>query len=416
MNKEDALRHIERLVPGSLSSRNRQILSAAWDGKEYEEIADEISCSTAHAKHLGSQLWSLLSSSLGRSITKSTFRGIFEQMLQPIPVLGDQPPLTVSFYGRAEELATLKTQTDQNHVVALIGPPGIGKSTLAAKLVQTSSATRWDQALWKFLTPNMQLNTLIESLLAQLQVKPSSKPRDPISLLLESLAAQRYLIVLDAAEVVRENPEYETFLRQIVSTSHQSCIVLTSEEPLEIIEIWQFSGLAANTLYLGALDTKSAKRILRDSGLGDEHYWQHLVDHYGRNPLVLKLVANGILDLFGGQVEAVMENVSVVFTDDLEFIIDRQFCKLGTNERRVILALAKANVPLTFPDLIRQPTLDGFASSDLTQVLNFLNKRSIIEILKEKNQLPTYKLNSIVKKHAMNTFNTEAVDSLPIGA
>lgn len=417
MNKEDALKHIDQLLaPNKLSDVDKLLLGGAWDGKEYTEIVTQTPYSLAHTKHLGKKLWDLLSDRLDQPVTKGTFRHIFEQMLEPLPVIGDRPPFNVPLYGRSTELSKLSAVVDQNHLVALLGPPGIGKTALAAKLVQSSSATRWDQAVWKTLNATIQLDSLIDSLLAHLQPQSNSKQREPLALLIEQLQARRCLIVLDSAEVVRGSSEYEAFLRQVVGATHRSCILLTSEDPIEIIEHWQFSGLAAQTLLLRNLDMKSAKQILRDSGLVGEQYWQQLIDRHGGNPLVLKLIANGISELFGGQVEDVVCMVSTFFTDELEFLIGRQFRKLRTAEKRVVLVLAQADAALSFSDLLESSTLKGLSSSDLVQVLDYLGKRSIIEILKEKSEPTRYKLNSIVKKHALNTLTDEAVKSAPIGA
>ncbi|MCU0549548.1 MAG: ATP-binding protein [Leptolyngbya sp. Prado105] len=411
MNKEDALRHIDQLLaPNTLGGRDRLILSGAWNGKEYDQIAAELDCSVAHAKYLGTQLWKLLSETLGRPVTKSTSRRIFEQMLQPIPVLGDQTPVNGQFYGRSTELANLSALVDQNHLVAIIGSPGIGKSALAAKLIQVSSATRWDQAIWKTLNPTTRLDDLIESLLSDLKVQQTSKPRDSMSLLLEALAGQRCLIVLDAAEVLRGSPEYEIFLRQIVSATHRSCVLLTSEIPILFIQHWQFSGLGAKNLLLRNLDDNAAKQILRDFSLQDEGYWQTLIDSHGTNPLVLKLIANSIVDLFNGRVGDVI-HISALYTEEINSLISRQFRGMGVSEKRVVLALAQSDVP-SFADLQKHPTLSDFSSSELVEALGYLEKRSIIEVLKKKNQPASYKLSSIVRKHALNTLDSESNNSI----
>ncbi len=164
-----------------LDDLQEAILRGTIQGEKYTQIADESHCNESYVRDVGSKLWQILSEELGEDVSKSNFRStmgrfIFEnvsnfenvaissfntcgearhppdtpnssppnqetsnpkqtptphQDLSEMPELGD-------FYHRTPQLETLTTWILQQRcrLIALTGISGIGKTTLAAQLVQ----------------------------------------------------------------------------------------------------------------------------------------------------------------------------------------------------------------------------------------------------------------------------------------
>jgi len=340
---EEALMLVDERVFTKLGSHlnkaEKLVLKAAWEDKSYEEVAE----SPSHSDHLrcyvGRNLWLTLTAVMGAGerITKKRFRRILEERAasqsemfresrvspsssQDFPILGGQLPDTSRFYGRSDDLETLVESVIQNQCVALIGPAGIGKSALAAKTIQQISSTsplEFELVIWKSLYHSPEFEDLAAEIfnLLNLETVSALSAQSRRAALLELMRTRRCLIVLDGLENVltgdREQAydsyakryvNYEVFLQGVIKEFHQSCLLLTSQEPLPGEDELEIGGFPYVNLTLKGLDTRSATQILAQAGLKDRQSWQLLTDIYQGNPLALLLVANRIKEFFGGEV------------------------------------------------------------------------------------------------------------------
>jgi hypothetical protein len=150
------------------------------------------------------------------------------------------------FFGRRYELATLTQLIEQGtRLIAITGMGGMGKTALAVKLA-TASKSSFQQTLWFgfHLTP-----PTIDSL---------------------PLLAPKTLLVFDswdrilggglhqrAGQYRLEYESYAGFLRSLVQTNHSSCVILTSREQPEGLNL--LSGNGAVIFPLGVLLFVGAK-------------------------------------------------------------------------------------------------------------------------------------------------------------
>lgn len=184
MNLEKALKLADEIVfektGKHLNDIQKAVLRVTLQKETYKDIAKEFDCTDGNVRKVGAELWQILSEELGEIVTKSNFRSAMERW-QSCNVLNfaenvsttlticqkarhppdtpnsDQPkqqtshskkPATLhqdldempelgDFYNRNTELKTLTNWILQQHsrLIALTGISGIGKTTLAVKLV-----------------------------------------------------------------------------------------------------------------------------------------------------------------------------------------------------------------------------------------------------------------------------------------
>ena len=90
------------------------------------------------------------------------------------------------------------------------------------------------------------------------------------------------------------------------------------------------------SLRLAGLETSACEQILGERGVvGSEQERERLIEWYGSNPLALKIVAQTIVELFGGEIAPFLEQGEVVFGGVRELLAE-QFDRLsaGTNRAR----------------------------------------------------------------------------------
>ncbi|RMF26311.1 MAG: NACHT domain-containing protein, partial [Cyanobacteria bacterium J083] len=227
----------------------------------------------------------------------------------------EETPDISHFYGREAELAQLKQAilVEKNRLILLLGMGGIGKTVLAAKLAQTIH-NNFEYTIWRNLRYAPPLAELLTDLLTSFnpQIEIPASINSKISRLIEYLRQNKCLLILDGLEGIlchdnlagfyqEKYRNYSQLIKRIAEESHQSCLILTSQdEPADLllIQTQKFT-----SLQLGGLG-EAARQILQEKELSDTKYWRELVERYHGNPLAIKLVAATIKDLFGGSVDS----------------------------------------------------------------------------------------------------------------
>jgi ABC-type oligopeptide transport system ATPase subunit len=423
-----------------LDSLQKAILEGVWQRQEYQDIAKDCHCTKDHVRKMASQLWKLLSDVLGEDVRKANVKAVIENGVfsyfndrvnignqinlcnenSPHPKTGKKPstanpnkvktekrydlteaPKSDRLYNRTRELDTLKQWIleDNIPIVTVIGLSGIGKTALAVELV-AQIKDNFDRILWRNCTDSLTLKTLKTNLIQFLSPNPQTKPPS----LTNCLRTHRSLIVLDdfqelftsgelAGTYLPESKDYGKFLKQIATTSHNSCLLLLSwEKPLEIAALERKKSLC-RTLQLSSLG-KSATEILTERELTDEDRWLELIELYSGNPLWLEIVANTIEELFEGSVADFLARSSP-FLGDLEPILHEHYRRLSELEKLAICWLAKvenaANISEVPADFI-------LSESELLKAVQSLLKRCFLEKVKGRK----FALPPAVKEYVKN--------------
>ena len=320
------------------------------------------------------------------------------------------------FYGRAEELTKLKTWIvkDKCRLVLLFGMIGIGKTTLALKLAQEISG-EFDYFIWRSLEHAPSFASFLADLETSFLDKPKRDTTDPednyhdsISSVKSHLGNHRCLVVLDGwnavlpSSNVADYEAYSKFLQWIGQPLHQSCCLLIGEQkPSEMAFL---EGDKVRSLQLGSLG-EATKQIFVEKNLSDPEDWEILIDRYGGNPLVLKLISDTINSLFAGSVVQFLDQgteCGVIVPEIIKRLLRKQFQTLPELEYQVICSLANYRQPASLKNLGElNPDL---RNSALIKALSSLKAKSLVEVVNQGEE-SYFTVQPVVMKYVIREEN-----------
>jgi WD40 repeat protein/DNA-binding XRE family transcriptional regulator len=368
--------------------REKEAIHAFWQAANQKGLLDETWLTTllSHAE---------------ASLVSQPVEKIIDAVSIFAPPVGERPYIdwgdalaVTTFYGRQWELNLLTEWIIQDHcrVVSVLGLGGIGKSVLATK------AMHWVEKhfaviIWRSLRDAPTCEELLDAYLQVLapstlcDVSVSLEKR--ISVLLEALRSTRVLLVLDNLETLLEERQstghmrlgyegYAQLLRQMAEAEHQSCLLLTSrEQPIDLMPMEGYRA-PVRTLRLARLDAKACQQLLAEkevTGKTSEH--MQLIEAYAGNPLALKIVAQAIVELFGGEISPFLKQGEVVF-GSVRKLLDEQFARLSAVEQSVLLWLAILRQPVSLEELLRVLGIP-LPRATVLEAVEALRRRSLIE-------------------------------------
>ncbi len=138
------------------------------------------------------------------------------------------PPEAPRLFGRADDLAQLRTALQQPGCVTLTGPGGVGKTSLAQALFAAAGRPAW----WCDLAPLERGEQLLPALLRALGHAPAP-PEAPPEVPPELLASGALLVLDNAEHLVADAARVVAWLCAAAPGLH---VLVTSQSPLRIAE------------------------------------------------------------------------------------------------------------------------------------------------------------------------------------
>lgn len=393
---DDMLTYVDQLLLNQynrcLNAPERLILTAAWEDETYEEVVKKSKIGykiNTIQRAIAPGLWTLLSKLLGQPVGKKSFRAVItavynrEQGMELPWLVGAQIPGVSKFYGRQRELDELRQLVVTHRCVVLVGVTGIGKRSLVAKLIDSEPQLPFQQILWKpvhYAPDPLQLACDVLQLLGH-PVSQTQRLDAQLSDLVAILKTRRCLLVLDTADALLSNGSmgfkqlsegYLSLFRRVIEET-QSCVLLTSQEPIPDIETFALRGLPLISYPLEGLTVADARQIFKEVGLLDEPMWDAIIQSLGRHPLLLRQIANWIKMRLGGSLSSLSR--ATMQLGIVQYWFDHLFgdpLYLSAEDRQTLLVLAtllteRQSAVLPISELLEQEEIASASVERLIQ-------------------------------------------------
>jgi WD40 repeat protein len=137
---------------------------------------------------------------------------------------------------------------------------------------------------------------------------------------------------------------------------------------------------------------------------------ERLIEAYGGNPLALKIVADTIVELFGGEIAAFLATGELIFGSVRE-LLDEQFARLSAVEQTVLLWLVILREPVSIEELL-SVLGTPLPRLQVLEAVEALRRRSLVE---RGQQRGSFTLQSVVLEYATARLIGEAASEIERG-
>ncbi|GAB4235549.1 MAG: hypothetical protein Kow0049_20080 [Stanieria sp.] len=302
----------------------------------------------------------------------------------------DSAPDVSVFYDRSQELAILNDWivNQRCRLISLVGMGGIGKTALGVKLAQQIQE-QFDYLIWRSLAQAPSLDQLLTDIIQVLHPQRENHQINglnyKVSWLIAHFKTHRCLLILDGLEnllVPKElvgtyaqgHENYGQFFRRLGEENSKSCLLLTSREQVREISFLEGETSPVRSLKIGGLG-ENAKFLLKEKKLSGQDNWHSLIEIYGGNPLLLKLAATTIQEVFDGNVSDFLD--TTLFPRNVTIFVREMLRRISDLELKVLREIANQSQPILLKDLIM--SLVEISGGDIISAVVSLRQRSLLE-------------------------------------
>ncbi|MEM7714065.1 MAG: ATP-binding protein [Cyanobacteria bacterium P01_A01_bin.68] len=425
---EDALDKFNSLIVskgGSLNDVEKYIIRCCWERKSYPEMADNCDHTMNYLQRtVAPKLFKKIGAIFKQGeINKGGLAVIVDRFINqeefPLDHLseirGDILPDVSKFYGRRREISHLISEINSlhNRSVQIYGVAGIGKSTLAAKLmveVNEEHKSKFNTLIWKFVGYKLLLKDLLAELIVLIDPvyeEFSALPENVhsrITFLIQLIRRKPCLIVLDDFSFPEPDAEYQSFLQRLVEEQHQSCFIFTSRGVQDGVKrLMQSRGMGH--LKLEGLNNDAAAQLLSAYGLEKKQEFDSLISKYRGNPSELMALADRITNLYGCE-KTFFQNPTTLISNKFESMLDDMFGgRLTQLQQQILTYITKAtnelNPEIKISSLFTnfKESIDISSNSEIVKALERLEGYSLIEKKQSLDKEISFSIQPIVKKY-----------------
>lgn len=402
-------KELKRVGEKTLLGPQIAVLKASWLGLTYQQMSEQTPYTTGYLQcDVAPLLWMALSKAFSRKIGKRTFRPIIESLFEQADEANTRqnrsnyigkPPETEKFVGRQAELQVLSNLVEENQCVLVIGPAGIGKTSLVAKIFhQQKSFGDFEYVIWKYCNKNRPTED-IQDFQELLNIKNSNE-------IISFIRNHRCLICFDEIDIwLKDNfSEAEDLIRNYIDTNHNSVFLFTSRVPLPLIERLIFKGRSVKSILVEGLTAADTQILVKSYGL-NASVSSDLHKKYDGNPMCLHQASLNISSIYGGKLDDTLDSKSSLignfYRESLDVVFHSKDSQIKELERFVLAQL----VDMVSKGVISagQATKDivdssQYSRTDVLNAINILKGRSLIR-LDNGGKLPQLIVPEFVQKY-----------------
>ncbi len=356
----------EQAPAEELTWRELEVLELLDQRLTNREIAGRLHLAESTVKdYVGRILAKLYVKNRRQAVTRARALGLLDGDRPAGDATSTLPAETTPFVGRRLELEDIKRRLSETRQLTLVGPGGMGKTRLALKVAQQTTAGFPDGRYFVALAPIQSADHLLQTIAEALRF-PLATDEDPRRQLLRYLKNKRLLLVLDNFEHLLDGAP---FVGDILSAAPEVAILATSRERLNLLSesIFAVDGMAYPRALADPGDEVASDAIAYDAvalflrradkvspgfspSAGQLHHLVDICRLVGGMPLAIELAAAWMRVLRPDEIAAELRHgLDILATDardaparhrDIRAVFDHSWSLLDEDERHVLMPLS----------------------------------------------------------------------------
>ena len=425
---EEAARELEALVGESPLREElvRDLMLARYRAGRHAEALDAYRALVGRLAELG-----LTAGPVVRELEALVLRHA-EELAPPAAVAPGAHPTNVgarvaSVVGREHELAAITSALGEHRIVTLVGPGGVGKTTLASEAAR-ALLDRFPEGAWL-----VELGSLREAAeagpavatalgLRRIGRGPELRDRDALELVRERLRDARVLIVLDGAEHLL--PDVSRVARELAAAGAGVSVLVTSRHPLGLAgeAVVAVAPLAIPGAHGGpaGVEASPAGRLFVERARAARPGWQLgdaeadavalICRRLDGLPLALELAASRLRALSAAAIaERLDEGLGVLGRGTLDASIEASHALLAPAEQELFRRLSVFEGAFGLEDAERVGGGNGLAEDRVLELLVALSEHSMVQA--EGDAPRSYRMLEALRVDARVRLDEEAAEA-----